>query len=44
MLAVISLIKNKLDKSVLDCSKGGLSIALSELSIFGNFGCSIDIE
>ena len=27
-----------------DCSKGGLSIALSELSIFGNIGCTIDIE
>jgi len=44
MLAVLSLIKNKLVKSVHDCSKGGLSIALSELSIFGNIGCSIDIE
>ena len=44
MLAVLSLIKNKLVKSVHDCSKGGLSIALSELSIFGNIGCTIDIE
>ncbi len=44
MLAVLSLIKNKLVKSVHDCSKGGLSIALSELSIFGNIGCIIDIE
>ena len=44
MLAVLSLIKNKLVKSVHDCSKGGLSIALSELSIFGNIGCAIDIE
>jgi len=44
MLAVLSLIKNKLAKSVHDCSKGGLSIALSELSIFGNIGCTIDIE
>jgi len=31
MLVVLSLIKNKLVKSVHDCSKGGLSIALSEL-------------
>jgi len=44
MLAVLSLIKNKLVKSVHDCSKGGLSIALSELSIFGNIGCTIDTE
>jgi len=44
MLTVLSLIKNKLVKSVHDCSKGGLSIALSELSIFGNIGCTIDIE
>jgi len=44
MLAVLSLIKNKLVKSVHECSKGGLSIALSELSIFGNIGGSIDIE
>ena len=44
MLAVLSLIKNKLVKSVHDCSKGGLSIALSELGIFGNIGCDIDIE
>ena len=42
MLAVLSLIKNKLVKSVHDCSKGGLSIALSELSIFGDIGCTID--
>jgi phosphoribosylformylglycinamidine synthase len=26
-----------------DCSKGGLAIAMSELSILGNIGCSIDI-
>jgi len=44
MLVVLSLIKNKLVKSVHDCSKGGLSIALSELSIFGKIGCTIDIE
>ena len=44
MLAVLSLIKNKHVKSVHDCSKGGLSIALSELGIFGNIGCNVDIE
>ena len=44
MLAVLSLIENKLVKSVHDCSKGGMSIALSELGIFGNIGCDVDIE
>ena len=44
MLTVLSLIKNKLVKSVHDCSKGGAVIAISELSIFGNIGCDIDIE
>ena len=44
MLTVLSIIKNKLVKSVHDCSKGGLSIAISELGIFGNIGCTIDIE
>ena len=44
MLSVLSLIKNKLVKSVHDCSKGGFAIALSELSIFGNIGCDINID
>jgi len=44
MLTVLSLIKNKLVKSAHDCSKGGAAIAISELSIFGNIGCDIDIE
>ena len=44
MLTVLSLIKNKLVKSVHDCSKGGTAIAISELSIFGNIGCDINIE
>jgi len=44
MLAVLLFIKKILGKAVHDCSKGGLSITLSELSIFGNIGCTIDIE
>ena len=44
MLTVLSLIKNKLAKSVHDCSKGGAITAISELSIFGDIGCNIDIE
>ena len=43
MSTVLSLIKQDLVKSVHDCAKGGLSIALSEISIFGNIGCEIDI-
>ena len=44
MLSVLSLIKNKLVKSVHDCSKGGFSIALSEISIFGNIGCDVNLD
>jgi len=44
MQSVLSLIKNRLVKSVHDCSKGGFAIAISELSIFGNIGCNVDIE
>jgi len=38
------LIKNRLVKSVHDCSKGGFTIAVSELSIFGNIGCNVELE
>jgi len=44
MLSVLSLIKNKLVKSVHDCSKGGFAIALAELSIFGKIGCDVNID
>jgi len=44
MQVVLSLIKNRLVKSVHDCSKGGFAIAISELTIFGNIGCNVDIE
>ena len=44
MLVVLALIKNKLVKSVHDCSKGGFAIAMTELSIYGKIGCDIDIE
>ena len=44
MLVVLALIKNKLVKSVHDCSKGGFAIAITELSIYGKIGCDIDIE
>jgi len=44
MHSVLSLIKNKLVKSVHDCSKGGFSIALSEISIFGKIGCDVNLD
>ena len=43
MSTVLSLIKQNLVKSVHDCAKGGLAIAVSEMSIFGEIGCNIDI-
>ena len=43
MSIVLSLIKQDLIKSVHDCAKGGTSIAVSEMSIFGGIGCNIDI-
>ena len=43
MSSVLSLIKQDLVKSVHDCAKGGISIAVSEMSIFGRIGCNIDI-
>ena len=43
MATVLSLIKQDLVESVHDCAKGGLSIAVSEMSIFGKIGCNIDI-
>ena len=43
MSTVLSLIKQDLVKSVHDCAKGGISIAISEISIFGGIGCNIDI-
>ena len=44
MKSVLSLISKNLIKSVHDCSKGGLAIAISELCIFGKIGCKIDLS
>ena len=44
MKSVLSLISKNLLKSVHDCSKGGLAIAISELCIFGKIGCKIDLS
>ena len=43
MSTVLSLIKQNLVESVHDCAKGGLAIAVSEMSVFGGVGCDIDI-
>ncbi|NNM02680.1 MAG: phosphoribosylformylglycinamidine synthase subunit PurL, partial [Nitrosopumilus sp.] len=44
MKSVLSLIKNDLVKSVHDCSKGGLAIAVSELSMTNQIGCKVSLE
>ena len=44
MSAVLYLIKQGLVKSVHDCAKGGMSIAVAEMSISGSIGCNIDIR
>jgi phosphoribosylformylglycinamidine synthase len=43
MNTVLSLISKNLIKSIHDCSKGGLAIAISELCIFGKIGCNVDL-
>jgi len=44
MNSVLSLISKKLVMNVHDCSKGGLSVALSEMCISGNIGCRINLN
>ena len=44
MKSVLALISKNLIKSVHDCSKGGLAIAISELCIFGKTGCVVDLS
>jgi len=44
MNSVLSLISKKLVTNVHDCSKGGLSVALSEMCISGNIGCRINLN
>jgi phosphoribosylformylglycinamidine synthase len=43
MQSVLSLIRNNLIKSVHDCSKGGIGIAISEICINDNIGCTIEL-
>jgi len=44
MESVLELIKKNLVKAVHDCSKGGLAVAISELSMQNKIGCKISLE
>ena len=44
MKVVLKVIQNKLLKSVHDCSKGGLAVAVSELCMINQIGCRISLE
>ena len=44
MDVVLNLIKKGILKSVHDCSKGGLAVAVSEICMVNNVGCSVSIE
>ena len=44
MKSVLNIIKNNLVKSVHDCSKGGLAIAVSELCMTNQIGCKVSLE
>ncbi|MEO2265342.1 MAG: phosphoribosylformylglycinamidine synthase subunit PurL, partial [Nitrosopumilus sp.] len=44
MKIILDIIKNKLVKSVHDCSKGGLAIAVSELCMTNNIGCTVSLD
>ena len=44
MKTVLKVIQSQLLKSVHDCSKGGLSVAISELCMINQIGCKISLE
>jgi phosphoribosylformylglycinamidine synthase len=44
MKSVLNIIENNLVKSVHDCSKGGLAIAVSELCVTNQIGCKVSLE
>lgn len=44
MKSVLEIIPKKLLKSVHDCSKGGLAVAVSELSMNNQIGCKVDLD
>lgn len=44
MDSVLNLIQNSLLKSVHDCSKGGLAVAISEICMTNQVGCSVLLD
>ncbi len=44
MNTVLKVIQSQLLKSVHDCSKGGLAVAISELCMMNQIGCKISLE
>lgn len=44
MDAVLHLIRNEMVKAVHDCSKGGIAVATSEISMTNDIGCSVSME
>ena len=44
MNCVLDIIENELIKSAHDCSKGGLTIAISELCMINQIGCNVSLE
>ena len=44
MKSVLEIIQDKLVKSVHDCSKGGLAVAVSELCMTNSIGCSVSLD
>ena len=44
MELVLHIIKNEWAKGVHDCSKGGLAIAVSEIAMTNNVGCTVSLD
>lgn len=44
MKSVLQSIQKNLLKNVHDCSKGGIAVAVSELCMMGDIGCTVDLE
>ena len=44
MNSVLDLIKNNLIKSAHDCSKGGLAVAVSEMCMTNQIGCTVSLD
>ena len=44
MNIVLTLLKNKLIKSITDCSKGGLAFAIAKLCMMNQIGCIVNLN